>query len=309
MLGRLRMNIKDCIKEYERVGNQIFAKKRPFYFPGRNKYDCLELEKIITDVAEKHDRAKPEDDGPNVPQLWDPLVDNEHNGVRHEVETGQSAPCLVGVLAIEENTENHEFEKLHLFRSYFNHTRYENSNSLLKLHLNLDQQRGSSICKVARATSAAPTYFRPVDIRGQKYIDGGIDVNNPSDAAWAEVGSMHQNHHLGGCPDGASTSGIRFLVSIGTGLQAPRRITSGNLLILGLRSILNKAIKAMTDPEPIHRYMLKAAGGENSRVYYRFNVDKGLEKMKLDECRVVNGNHTFARIKNAVEDYVYKPVC
>jgi hypothetical protein len=119
---------------------------------------------------------------------------------------------------------------------------------------------------------------------------------------------MHQNHHLRACPDGASTSGIRFLVSIGTGLQAPRRITSGGPFILMIRSVLQRALKAMTDPEPIHRYLLKAAGGEDSRIYYRFNVDKGLEKMKLDECQIVRGgdNHTFDKIGSAVEAYVNK---
>ncbi|KAK6003168.1 hypothetical protein QM012_001013 [Aureobasidium pullulans] len=306
MLGRLRMSIQQCIEVYERFGTEIFARKRPFYFPGRNKYDCLELERIIKEVAREH---SPTNDGSD-PQLWDPLITNEQNRVQDQRAGNQPAPCRVGVLAIQENPDNHEYEKLHLFRSYFNPTPYDNTGNLMQLHLNLDAQRGSSICKIARATSAAPTYFRSVKIHGLKYIDAGVDVNNPSDVAWAEVGSMHQNHPLGGCPHGASTSGIRFLVSIGTGLQAPRRITSGGLFILKLRSIFKRAIKAMTDPEPIHRYLLRAAvGGEDSRVYYRFNVDRGLERMRLDDCQIVSGgdNHTFATIHRAVTRYVNTP--
>ncbi|KAH0337518.1 FabD/lysophospholipase-like protein, partial [Aureobasidium melanogenum] len=306
MLGRLRMSIQQSIDVYERFGTQIFAKKRPFFFPGRNKYDCSELERIVNEVAKRH---SPNNDGSD-PQLWDPLLISEQNRLQNKRSGDQPAPCRVGVLAIQENPDNHEYEKLHLFRSYFNPTPFANTGNLTQLHLNLDAQRGSSIRKIARATSAAPTYFRSVKIDGLKYIDAGIDVNNPSDVAWAEVGSMHQNHPLGGCPHGASTDGIRFLVSIGTGLQAPRRITSGGLSILKIRSIFKRAIKAMTDPEPIHRYLLKAAvGGEDSRVYYRFNVDRGLEKMKLDDCQIVNGggNHTFATIDTAVTRYVNRP--
>ncbi|KAH0021846.1 FabD/lysophospholipase-like protein, partial [Aureobasidium melanogenum] len=306
MLGRLRMSIQQCIDVYERFGTQIFAKKRPFYFPGRTKYDCSELESIISEVAQRH---SPTNDG-SAPQLWDPLISSEQNRLQNQRAGNQPAPCRVGVLSIQENPDNHEYEKLHLFRSYFNPTPYADTGNLIQLHLNLDAQRGSSICKIARATSAAPTYFHSVKIDGLKYIDAGIDVNNPSDVAWAEVGSMHQNHSLGGCPHGASTDGIRFLVSIGTGLQAPRRITSGGRFFLKIRSIFKRAIKAMTDPEPIHRYLLRAAvGGENSRVYYRFNVDKGLEKMKLDDCQIVSGgdNHTFATIDRAVTKYVNKP--
>ncbi|KAG9566642.1 FabD/lysophospholipase-like protein, partial [Aureobasidium melanogenum] len=302
MLGRLRMSIQECIRVYEQFGNQIFAKKRPFYFPGRNKYDCLELERIIDEVAKRYSPG----DIP-VPQLWDPLISSEQNRARDQRTGNHPTPCRVGVLAMKENTETHKYEKVHMFRSYFNPTTFENS--LTQLHLNLNEQTESSIRKTARATSAAPTYFREVKIDGRRFIDAGIAVNNPSDAAWAEVGSMHQNRSLGGCPDGASTSGIRFLVSIGTGLQAPRSIASGGPFIVKIRSIFQRAIKSMTDPEPIHRYLEGAAGGPNSRVYYRFNVDTGLERMKMDDCQIVSGggNHTFATIDTAVGNYVAQP--
>ncbi|KAI5201351.1 FabD/lysophospholipase-like protein [Aureobasidium subglaciale] len=304
MLGRLRMNIVDCIDVYDNLSSRIFAKKQPFYFAGRNKYDCLELERIIKAVVKDHAQQR----GTDEPQLEDPLIINEENRSQNGRGARQRIPCRVGVLAMREDATNHKYENVHLFRSYHNPTHYSGRRRSERkaLVLNLDNQQSASISKVARATSAAPTYFRPVMIEGLKYIDGGVEVNNPAQHAWAEAGSMHQYHPAGPCPNSASHSGIRFLVSIGTGLQASQRVTSGGLLILKLRSLLKKALKAMTDPEPVHDWMTQAA---NASIYYRFNVDQGLEKMKMDECQIVNGteNYTFSKIARAVDTYVHKP--
>lgn len=41
--------------------------------------------------------------------------------------------------------------------------------------------------EVCRSTSAAPTYFPPAQMDGRTLIDGGIYLNNPAFAAWAEA--------------------------------------------------------------------------------------------------------------------------
>lgn len=41
--------------------------------------------------------------------------------------------------------------------------------------------------QVARATSAAPTFFTPVSFDGQCFIDGGVFANNPALCAYAEA--------------------------------------------------------------------------------------------------------------------------
>lgn len=46
-------------------------------------------------------------------------------------------------------------------------------------HPDLVLDRGESMTKVALATSAAPTYFRPLDEGGYTFLDGGIWANNP----------------------------------------------------------------------------------------------------------------------------------
>ncbi len=65
---------------------------------------------------------------------------------------------------------------------------------------------------VARATSAAPTYFEPYKIEGQgTFIDGGVAVNNPGMSAYVEVLKLLKKANI----DPSSKKII--VVSIGTG--------------------------------------------------------------------------------------------
>lgn len=195
-------------------------------------------------------------------------------------------------------------EKLHIFRTYFNPTP-PSANERQDLTISLNRQEvNTPIWKIARATSAAPTYFKAIEVEGLNLLDGGLLANNPSQHARAEVNSLHRYHPSGSCrpsQGGEPDGGIRFLVSLGTGKQADQLITRGAGPIPKLLSIVRRALKKMTDPEPVHRELQRAL---DRNVYYRFNVEEGLKKMKLDEC-IVKGedNITFSRIESAVNKY------
>ena len=45
------------------------------------------------------------------------------------------------------------------------------------------------VWKVARYTSAGPTYFSQSD----NYVDGGVKANNPSIAAWVEINRFYES--------------------------------------------------------------------------------------------------------------------
>jgi predicted acylesterase/phospholipase RssA len=63
------------------------------------------------------------------------------------------------------------------------------------------------IWQVARATSAAPTYFLPITIDDVEYGDGGMGWNNPAKEAIAEARDIWPDRPIG------------ILISIGTGLE------------------------------------------------------------------------------------------
>lgn len=59
MLGRLRMNIDDSIKEYENLGGKVFGHSRYFYYRSppflpRDKYNHKVLEETIKKVVRKY---------------------------------------------------------------------------------------------------------------------------------------------------------------------------------------------------------------------------------------------------------------
>jgi patatin-like phospholipase/acyl hydrolase len=71
-----------------------------------------------------------------------------------------------------------------------------------------DSHKSLKITDIARATSAAPTYFEPiqmkVDSKNRTLIDGGIFINNPSVSAYVEAKKLFPNDDI-------------KVISIGTG--------------------------------------------------------------------------------------------
>ncbi|KAI1412648.1 FabD/lysophospholipase-like protein [Hypoxylon sp. FL1857] len=63
--------------------------------------------------------------------------------------------------------------------------------------------------QAARATSAAPAYFEPIQVDGYKLVDGGLGANNPLGWLWTEVLSVFGPVRETDC-----------FLSIGTGIDA-----------------------------------------------------------------------------------------
>ncbi|KAF1981822.1 FabD/lysophospholipase-like protein, partial [Aulographum hederae CBS 113979] len=138
------------------------------------------------------------------------------------------------------------------------------------------------IGQAARATSAAPHYFREALINGSRFIDGGVTTNNPSRRAYWEAKYMHrQRKH------GADGPAIGAIISIGTGKSAPLSMFSRSSFAaswMQVVDIVRVAFKALTDPEPVHKEMERMMEDQGVP-YFRFNVEKGLEDVKLDEFK------------------------
>ena len=112
-------------------------------------------------------------------------------------------PCLITSYDIENR-------RAKLFNSY-------------DAHLSTDNFYVKDLC---RATSAAPTYFSPVQIKsmyGQVFslIDGGMFANNPALCAYAEArkipfAEVLKNHQKANYP----SANDMMIVSIGTGIES-----------------------------------------------------------------------------------------
>ena len=139
-----------------------------------------------------------------------------------------------------------------------------------------------AIWQACRATSAAPTYFPPAIIGNPPvaYVDGALGYNNPIRALMDEVRHLWPNH------------GVGCIISIGTGVPAPRDVG---------RSIkpLLETLKAMsTDTEKVAREVKDEIVYIHPGRYFRFNVQRGLEGVGLEEWKEMD------RVKTVTVDYL-----
>lgn len=132
-----------------------------------------------------------------------------------------------------------------------------------------------TIIEAARATTAAPTFFKRavIMIQGIKreYLDGGLAQNNPCDVVLKEAELVFPGRS------------IACIVSIGTGKLATIRLEKqsviGNIVPLKVAKAL---AKIATDTEYTHQ-TLQFRFKSRPNVYFRFNVDEGMQDVTLDE--------------------------
>ena len=153
------------------------------------------------------------------------------------------------------------------------------------------------IWKVARATSAAPTFFDPITIDNVDYSDGGVGSNNPVDLLVDEVISKS-----------GLTGSLRLprafdvLISIGTG-QAPSKIDKAMLkkekqklkhpsiggwiskrtLYRHIAEIIDSLRNEATNVDKPHENIKNRAKETDFKGYYRWTGGEPVGGLKLDE--------------------------
>jgi hypothetical protein len=193
--------------------------------------------------------------------------------------------------------------KPYLFRSYEHLTR-DRFNPWV---LNPGAAHEISLTDVAKATTAAPTYFEHHFINKDEFLDGGFGANNPTGHARSEIIQMS---------DGVADK-FALGVSIGTG-KSKGTSRFGQGLFGKYWSYLKFAKKMASDCEGVHMEMERSVqtfhGPRKERPYFRLNVDQGLENMKLDDWknkdwmgRRRNVNKTLEHIRKVTADYLAKP--
>lgn len=130
-------------------------------------------------------------------------------------------------------------------------------------------------CKIweaARATSAAPTFFKRIEIgRKQPFIDGGLGRNNPSQLVLDEAKALFGARQIG------------CLVSIGTGQAGVIGIKNPGLFQQIIPTDVIEVLKAITmDCEATHEAML-GRFSNLPNTYFRLNVEQGMQAIEVSE--------------------------
>ncbi|KAJ5273677.1 Acyl transferase/acyl hydrolase/lysophospholipase [Penicillium angulare] len=141
MLGRLEMDIDDCIAAYRELMESVFSEKARTVFVDwsgnvKAQYDSQKLRDVITHVIT--------------------LAGASPNDLLND---GMSRKCKIFVCATAKET-------LEVTR--------------LRSYDALDENQPSpTICEAALATSAATRFFDPVSLGDRQFVDGAFGANNP----------------------------------------------------------------------------------------------------------------------------------
>jgi len=143
---------------------------------------------------------------------------------------------------------------------------------LFRTYQSRETHTDCKIWEAARATSAAPTFFKRIEIgRKQPFIDGGLGRNNPSQVVLEEAKALFGARQIG------------CLVSIGTGQAGVIGIKNPGLFQQIIPTDVIEALKAITtDCEATHETMLdRFANLPNT--YFRLNVEQGMQGIEVSE--------------------------
>ncbi|KAK0638483.1 acyl transferase/acyl hydrolase/lysophospholipase [Cercophora newfieldiana] len=244
MLGRLGMTATECVRAYTELAQQAFTPKKTTILPASpaGAYSAKALESAIMKAVRTYcvvpECSAKREKGQRTTETC------PHSNLEFEDKTCTKTV----VLAI---TKNDVDAPPTLFTTYDMPARF----------------RGSTICQVARATSAATTFFKPATVgrEGIEFVDAAFGYNNPCEVLIEEAQRQFPDRkHL-------------QVVSIGTGLGDVVSIKESR------RSIIVALKKMATSSKEVATRLDKRYGDADDCEYYRLNVEQGLQDITLSD--------------------------
>ena len=189
--------------------------------------------------------------------------------------------------------------------------------SSFRLQRNPGPAESMPIWMVGRAATAAPLYFGPLITGGQTFLDGGLTfANNPSVEAYQEVEGIHRqyvqrekNRQSVQREKSDSVPGaVSLFISIGSGNDASiKRHFRG--FSSDIISLVRTLVSSATDTQrSVHA--LQAISLEEKFPFFRFNVDRGVGELRLDEWKrpkkgkPPSSSETLQHIERATHRYL-----
>jgi len=194
-----------------------------------------------------------------------------------------------------------------------------------------------TIWEAARATSAAPSFFKPMTIKNPPpditYVDGGLGYNNSAQLAKVEAQRIWKSKNQKVC-----------LVSIGTGQQSATSVINESQLesnldmqhslfkkvrsslsfladktvpywktaknippgILALLKMAGALTSIVTNTEAVHDALQREA--DQQFPYFRFNVHRDVGDIGLEDCKKVGAMTTHTRAYMMTYDLEQKKI-
>lgn len=136
-----------------------------------------------------------------------------------------------------------------------------------------EQNVPATICQAALATSAATTFFAPVNIGKRSFADGAFGANNPVDEVEGEATNIWSPEMRELQPL------VKCFISIGTGNPGIQAFEDGVPKFLG-----GTVPQIATETEATDRkFIARWARHFDEKRYFRFNIEQGLQGVGLAE--------------------------
>ncbi|KAL8724639.1 MAG: hypothetical protein Q9181_006736 [Wetmoreana brouardii] len=249
MLGRLRMTVDECLGAYEDLSANVFEKPSSRLMRSWSKHNTSTERETLKELFERLQPAQP---SPN----------------EQKVKFKSDAVKCRTIVYSNRSDRKGKNSAPYVFRSY---------------ECNESEPREFAIWEVAKATSAVPSYFKSTTLYGHRYSDAAINMSNPSQEVYKEVGLLNKAHES-----------VELLLSLGTGN------TNGNI-----RRPKHSLPKELNDVSDIVHREIVDASKQAAFDYYRWDVQGGLEDVSLDEWKPSSsGKRTLTRIARATNRYL-----
>lgn len=138
----------------------------------------------------------------------------------------------------------------------------------------------ATIWQAARATSAAPTFFKPLMMgppgMEEKFVDGAVGYNNPTRELLNEAARIFAPEHPVAC-----------IISVGTGLKHLTKkkvpgFLQSNIPVDAIKAMITMATDCEQTAESMRQHFAYIPD-----LYFRFNVIHGIGTIGLDEWKQV----------------------
>ncbi|KAI4183577.1 MAG: hypothetical protein LQ346_006290 [Caloplaca aetnensis] len=264
MLGRLRMTVDECLKAYKDLSATVFEKPTSRLKRSLHKYSSATRRKTLEQLFATWQPAQPSA--------------NEQRG-----KFKSDAVRCRTIVCSNRWDLSEKISYPYVFRSYdYRHVTRRTVDPFVYPR-NPNDSPEFEIWQVARATSAAPSYFKSTRLFEYRYNDAAVNINNPSLEMYKEVSLLNKAHES-----------VELLLSLGTG-NAKGNTTKA-------KHALQKDLNDISDL--VHQ-KINAARKQDAFTYYRWNVPNGLEDVRLDEWKPIGtGKDTLVQIDKATNGYL-----
>jgi Patatin-like phospholipase len=138
-----------------------------------------------------------------------------------------------------------------------------------------DLLQRARIWEAVRATSAATTFFDPLQIGAESFVDGATSANNPVNELWIEAYNKWREDSRWRLEEN-----LACLVSIGTGEPSVEPFGKDPMQVgATLLKIATDTRGAAETFQRAHDYLFR------DHYAFRFNVIQGLEKIGLEDAK------------------------